>query len=540
MLTATTRKRSAFPVPALPLLGETMHKDEHIYEWGKSLIGLDVTMSDMGKATGVQVISHDQIKSEDFVGECKLEDVKLKIGGTNDWRSVYAGVVRQSIRTVIDPNIIDRTEAEEVAEALMREMSFDFIKGNGEAEGDAGLKAGAVVTIKYAGLRYDGEYIAEEVEHKLSMKGGYTTEFDIRRNMIGDEAVEALGGSRAVGPSHAPPPREKPESEQITVYEEEKTEEDHEPLLKEILSVTCYDRDGNETTKYFEDQPLTVEAAVNASVEDGETVTFGIYPEGASPGQDEPVETLTANVRQNRAQVELDAETMGRVIGGVIGGAVAGPLGARAGRAVGGRIGRFFVRASSDGCEEVRSECVEIEPTMEEHNRNLVATVRASPANHLTITDFIENGRLTSPFDEPQKAVGNWRVTAHNGVDGVGGFAKTPFYTRLYEIVDGRASNPITLEIIGTPFRMQIIHGDRGPVRALTVGAIFSPGQEILPFPRYNNGAGSDPHFHFQIAENRAHFVSPLTLDPSERGTRFQFSEDGGAEGSWTDFNLGF
>ncbi|MCL2380986.1 MAG: hypothetical protein FWC64_05260 [Treponema sp.] len=243
---------------------ETMHRDEHIYEWGKSLIGLDVTMSDMGKATGVQVISHDRMTGESFMGECKLEDVKLKIGGTNDWRSVYAGVARDSIQTVVDPSVQDRTEAEEVAEAILREKSFDFIKGNGEAEGDAGLRAGAVVTIKYAGIRYDGEYIAEEVEHKLSMKGGYTTEFDIRRNMIGDEAVEALGGSRAVGPSHAPPPQNKgPESEHVSVYEEE---EAPEPLLKEILSVACYDRDGNETTTCSEGQPLTIEARCNSDV----------------------------------------------------------------------------------------------------------------------------------------------------------------------------------------------------------------------------------------------------------------------------------
>ena len=48
-------------------------------------------------------------------------------------------------------------------------------------------------------------------------------------------------------------------------------------------------------------------------------VVFNIFcavPEEATPGQDEPVETLTANVRQGRARVELDAETVGRVIGG--------------------------------------------------------------------------------------------------------------------------------------------------------------------------------------------------------------------------------
>jgi hypothetical protein len=174
---------------------------------------------------------------------------------------------------------------------------------------------------------------------------------------------------------------------------------------------------------------------------------------------------------------------------------------------------------------------------MEEHNLALVEAIRGGA--HLTITDYIENGILSrgGAFDYPQRPVGNWRVNAHNGIDGVGGFAKTPFYTR-YAVppLPDRNSNPITLEIIGTAFRMQIIHGDEKPVSALTVGTIFAPGQEILPFPDNLNGAGTAPHFHFQIAENESHFVNPLTLDPSDR--IFQFSRDGGD--TWTDFNVGF
>jgi len=133
-----------------------------------------------------------------------------------------------------------------------------------------------------------------------------------------------------------------------------------------------------------------------------------------------------------------------------------------------------------------------------------------------------------------------WRVRAHNGVDGVGGFAKTPFYTRLYELVGGRASNPITLEIIGTPFRMRILHGDIKPINALAIRTVFSPNQEIIPFPREQNGVGTGLHFHFEMAENRTHFVSPFSLNPSPRAEGFQWSRGGGREGSWNDFNFGF
>jgi uncharacterized protein YcfJ len=157
------------------------------------------------------------------------------------------------------------------------------------------------------------------------------------------------------------------------VANEAAEDENYETLKREILSVKCLDADGNEATLCSGNQPLTFEAVCNASVEEGATVTFKVYREGDDPAQVEPIETMSAIVRQGRARFELDLETAGSIAGKVLGGVIGGETGARIGGAIGRNIGRgldtltggrvrarFYIRADSAECEEVQSECVEV------------------------------------------------------------------------------------------------------------------------------------------------------------------------------------
>jgi len=247
----------------------------------------------------------------------------------------------------------DDAEAQELAEAALREKSFKLMRAECNVEGDCRLASGATVMMKYVGQPFDGEYITHAVIHRFSLEEGYITNFFLKRNMVDEEYMK--------GPTHvamhsgkSPTTAERKAEEYEDNYGEE---EEYEPLLKEILSVACCDKDGNKTTKCSEGQPITLEAAVNASVEEDAEVTFRVYRKGDEPERDRLIETLTGVVRRGKARVELDPETVGRIIGGAIGGLAGGEVGARIGR----EIGRFFVRASSEGCEEVQSEPVEIE-----------------------------------------------------------------------------------------------------------------------------------------------------------------------------------
>ncbi|MBB6480896.1 RHS repeat-associated core domain-containing protein [Spirochaeta isovalerica] len=154
---------------------------------------------------------------------------------------------------------------------------------------------------------------------------------------------------------------------------------------------------------------------------------------------------------------------------------------------------------------------------------------------NLDITDYITNGVQTGGFGDNQGLTGDYQTTAHPGIDGVGGSAKTPFYTQMTNADEGR-SNTMTLSIIGTNLNMQISHGDKGSWSRIS-GGLYKPGQAIMPFPMKNNNdvSSTAPHFHFQIA-NGTNFVNPYTMRASD--TVFKFTNNGGS--SWRNFRTDF
>ena len=184
------------------------------------------------------------------------------------------------------------------------------------------------------------------------------------------------------------------------------------------------------------------------------------------------------------------------------------------------------------GSEEVGQQLQELESTLMDlygqYNNAIIEE------GNFDIEDYINNGVETGGFNEDQGLTGNYQTNAHTGVDGVGGYAKTPFYTILKNTDQGR-SNSMTLGIIGTDLSILIAHGDKGSF--LKTGGMYHPNQKIMPFPTMNNNAESStgPHFHFQIA-NGVNFVNPYTMQASD--TVFKFTNDGG--GSWRKFITNF
>ena len=181
--------------------------------------------------------------------------------------------------------------------------------------------------------------------------------------------------------------------------------------------------------------------------------------------------------------------------------------------------GGFNSPGSGESIESMQDRMMDL---YGQYNRAVIAQ------GDLNIVDYIQNGRLTSGFEAQQNLSGDYRVNAHTGVDGVGGFAKTPFFTQMKNVDSGTA-NTMTLSIIGTDLNMQIMHGDRDTY--IRTGGLYGPGQEIMPSPKNNNTVphSTNPHFHFQIS-NGTNFVNPFTLRQSS--TAFKFSNDRGR--SWS------
>ena len=276
----------------------TMHKDEHVYEYGKSLLSFKGKMSVLGLSTEVNVIGHDDAKNQDFVATSRLAELGHKIGGTKDWTAVFHGSTEGMVHTYVNTGAVDKSDAKEIAAALMRKESYDFIRGTGRAEGDPSLAAGEIVTIKGTGLRYNGDYMAEKVQHEMGVQSGYVTAFSLKRNALEAEAAKQLNPNRIAPQTNVPPPAVKEEEIAPPPQEAEP-----EPP-REILEVKCLDENGSETDVYATDTPITLEATVNENVEEGAETTFEVYEEGADPQRDEPVTTLQAIVNNGKATVK--------------------------------------------------------------------------------------------------------------------------------------------------------------------------------------------------------------------------------------------
>jgi phage protein D len=161
----------------------SVSSDEIIFEWGKSLISLDSEQNITEQISGFDYLGWDQVKNESFTGHAEPADISLKIGGTNQWADISKGGSGKFSGSTITSAQKDADTAKQAAIGLLQKNSFLFETAQGKAEGTYKLRPGMRVTIKMAGESFDGEYIAESVNHHFDHTGGYTTGFTLKRNM---------------------------------------------------------------------------------------------------------------------------------------------------------------------------------------------------------------------------------------------------------------------------------------------------------------------------------------------------------------------
>jgi phage protein D len=156
------------------------HKDEIIYELGKGLVFFEAAQDIEGLASGVDYVGWDSKKDEGFTGKAELADLAVKVGGGSDWTA--AGKGAQGAETQADMDSKDSDEAGQLALGRLQRDSYRYGQARGRGEGNHKLRAGMRVTIKGVGEDFEGEYMAEEVTHRAD-RGGYSTEFALKRNM---------------------------------------------------------------------------------------------------------------------------------------------------------------------------------------------------------------------------------------------------------------------------------------------------------------------------------------------------------------------
>jgi hypothetical protein len=162
----------------------TLHNDEIIYEWGKSLIRFEGFLNTGELLTSVDCIGWDHLKNESFTGHAGLSDLPLKIGGSTDWTKVSQGGNGKYAESCINTRLKDINEAKQLAIGTLQQNSFRFCRAEGSGEGNHKLHPGMRVSVKMAGQPFEGEYMADTVTHHIDHHSGYSTQFTLKRNML--------------------------------------------------------------------------------------------------------------------------------------------------------------------------------------------------------------------------------------------------------------------------------------------------------------------------------------------------------------------
>lgn len=116
-----------------------------------------------------QVITGKAHRAEKFLG---------KTGGPQAADKAFGKVSRLSV----DRPVINRAEAEKIAQGLFNEMALSYIGGEGACEGRPDLRPGLIVDIQGLGKRFSGAYYITATSHEISPALGYQTAFTVRRN----------------------------------------------------------------------------------------------------------------------------------------------------------------------------------------------------------------------------------------------------------------------------------------------------------------------------------------------------------------------
>ena len=278
----------------------TMHQDEHIYEWGKSLIELEVDESVKEQVCAVCVLGWNILESKPVRGMVKIADLEQKMGGRQVWTELMANKNDESVNQtyyVYDHMVKDIAQAKERADAILREKSFKYMRAEGVGEGNHRLATGSTVTLKYVSKACDGEYIAYAVIHNFNLEDGYTTKFGLKRNMANDDLKRKVRHVDMYADRYAKANATTAGSQKSDAYKEKYEEEDEDgPEFRSLK----WKKGGKEIAEALVDDKISLYCDVK-NIADGETVKFSIFEQGEN--KDDPIDEVEGEVKNGEVEV---------------------------------------------------------------------------------------------------------------------------------------------------------------------------------------------------------------------------------------------
>lgn len=160
----------------------TVRDDDIILEWGKSLISFTADERLKGQISECTLTGWDADACKPISGSASLKEIPVKIGGSKSWEDNSNGAGGKWSSVFVESDLYDNDDAKARAIGKLVESSFSYQTGVAKCEGDYRIHPGMRVNIKYVGKRFSGEYIADRVEHDLSVGGAFITTVHVKRN----------------------------------------------------------------------------------------------------------------------------------------------------------------------------------------------------------------------------------------------------------------------------------------------------------------------------------------------------------------------
>ena len=278
----------------------TVRDDDIILEWGKTLIKFSGREQLKGLLSGCSFTGWNENVCEAISGSASLKDLPVKIGGSKSWEDNSNGAGGKWQSVFWGDTVYDNDDAKALAIGKLVESSFRYQTGVAKCEGDYRIHPGMRVNIKYVGRKFSGEYIADRVEHDLSVGEAFVTTVHLKRNFCETsihKEVSAVDNEMAQNRSkNSQDNATASQTDGSETQEEDSAEEEKNPQITNPR----WEKDGQSITKALVGDEITLCADVT-DIADGADATIKIV-EKDDDGNDDDVTTLSAKVQNGKIE----------------------------------------------------------------------------------------------------------------------------------------------------------------------------------------------------------------------------------------------
>lgn len=151
-----------------------------VQEWSKTLLSFRARMTAVAQANEVQVRGWNPKTKQAIVGRASTAAQPSIVGdGKNGGQVAQQSFGSAATVMVTDQPVSTQSEANKLAQAVLDDLTGDYLSAEGVCLGEPAIKAGKLVEVKGIGTRLSGKYFVTASRHEYTPENGYTTTFTV-------------------------------------------------------------------------------------------------------------------------------------------------------------------------------------------------------------------------------------------------------------------------------------------------------------------------------------------------------------------------